>query len=1842
MTEASSRGRRAAALAAIVVGGLSAGPLACSGEDVEPVRVADGGGAASAALDSPRAAQLVVDTQARFVLADEGIAALGASDATAFRDDGARLVPVLGERASARRTATVALPKRSVEPMSIRDDDSGATIDVVLEDADDVGAETADGFAVYPAALASRVAGGDVIHRVRADGVEDYVTIERAPARAELAYRVTLGEGVAGLRLVENTLELVDESNAPRLRMNPPWLAGAGGLRHDARIEVDGCAVDADPAAPWDRPVTPPGARTCRVTVRWSAGVEYPALLDPAWTTVYNATPRRAYQAAARVGTTGQVLVAGGRTGSGGITNAYLYDSATKTTAVTAAMPAGRWWHAAASAGASAVHVCGGCSDATTASNACYQYSGGAWSTLASMATARANFTLIGNGAPRYAIGGQSSCGASPSYLSSAERYEGTTWTALPAMNTTRAGHEARVLRGATVAFPREILIAGGRNTSALNSARILRQTASASWEWVNAPNMSAAREQIAMAAYPSTVTGENRIFVYGSGSAETYERGASAWAAHPGPPSTIQFPRAGSLFSSGVFQGILVTGDDGECCTEPACTKWGGMRAAVFRPSTNGWLTATAPGECHRFGAYAEIGGTLVIDGGQSMSIAKTLMEVFELQPGGSPCSLSAPGSCLSSLCPGGYCCSASCTGSGKTCTSTGACTCASGFSSCGTLTSSNNCCHDTTQYCSVTAAPGTCSPKKPPGEACSSSVQCESNLCLGGYCCSGACSGTGKVCNTTGACVCDSSYQTCGTDCCDPAAQYCAGTSCAAKKAGGATCSAAVECSSGVCLGGRCCSGACSGAGKTCSSTGACVCVSDPAHAACGALTSTSNCCNTSTQYCADPTTSSCSAKKGAGVACSGDGECTSGQCLGGFCCSAACSGSGKTCASGSGACQCASGHTACGTVTQTSNCCSSSQYCSDPTAHTCSAKKAAGASCGSGLECGSGLCLGGFCCSGACSGNGKSCASGSGACQCAAGYDACGTLTPTSNCCNDGNQYCADPTTSTCAGAQSAGTACSSGIQCASGACLGGFCCASGCTGAGKACAFGTGVCQCEQGYIACGPLTTTSNCCSGAQYCSDPANSTCANPLADGSACTSSAQCASGHCVDGYCCNDACTGLCRACSAAKKGAGSNGVCGNVSGGADPDNECADEGAASCKQNGVCNGAGACQLYATGTQCKSPACAGGSQTTSACDGIGNCVDTPQACSPYQCDTTGLCLSACTSNGHCAPTHYCSAATCVPKKANGETCTGGDGSQCASGNCVDGACCDLPCTGSCQACSAAKKGSGADGSCGPIAAGTDPDSECADQGAASCNQDGQCDGAGACRTYASGTTCLPTACQNGVVETSTCAGVGNCNTVASSCGGYACNASGTACLGSCVNDAGCIGSGAVPHYCAGGSCEVKKELGDTCAGANQCKSGFCADGMCCNAACTSTCQACAAALKQGGVDGECGPAKDGLDPHDDCAATPATGCGTDGNCDGTGKCRLHPIGVSCGASSCDGNNVKGKICSGDGVCIDSTAAGQSCAPYLCQSGSCATSCQTDNECLGDTWCNAGLCDPKRLPGEVCTAAKMCKSGFCVDGVCCDTECTGQCEACDLGGSEGSCGPVPAGGVPHGNRPKCDAVDGACSGACNGAFTAKCVFPGAETTCGGTKCEGSVYTPYQCDGEGVCKAGAPQDCGAYACDTVSALCRSSCTVNSHCAPGAECNLALGQCGIVGASCKDAFTVVAPGGTETSCAPYKCTAGICRTDCDTDNDCQSSHHCSDKKCVATSGSGGSGGGAAGSGATPGGGKVESDSGCGCRTAGSHGPARAAWPFALMAMGLLLRRRRARRLEEARS
>src|SRR5262249_54776274 len=151
-----------------------------------------------------------------------------------------------------------------------------------------------------------------------------------------------------------------------------------------------------------------------------------------------------------------------------------------------------------------------------------------------------------------------------------------------------------------------------------------------------------------------------------------------------------------------------------------------------------------------------------------------------------------------------------------------------------------------------------------------------------------------------------------------------------------------------------------------------------------------------------------------------------------------------------------------------------------------------------------------------------------------------------------------------------------------------------------------------------------------------------------------------------------------------------------------------------------------------------CAVPSCSSGTLTTPTCNGLGVCQPHPTSCSPYVCAAGGnACATSCANDAGCIASYHCrlSDSTCQPDFANGQVFIAA--SQCTSGNCVDGFCCDSPCGGVCQACAAAKT-AGANGACGPIKGGTDPDNECTADAASTCQHNGFCDGAGACQLYA------------------------------------------------------------------------------------------------------------------------------------------------------------------------------------------------------------------------------------------------------------------------------------------------------------------------------------------------------------------------------------------------------------------------------------------------------------------------------------------------------------------------
>jgi hypothetical protein len=440
-----------------------------------------------------------------------------------------------------------------------------------------------------------------------------------------------------------------------------------------------------------------------------------------------------------------------------------------------------------------------------------------------------------------------------------------------------------------------------------------------------------------------------------------------------------------------------------------------------------------------------------------------------------------------------------------------------------------------------------------------------------------------------------------------------------------------------------------------------------------------------------------------------------------------------------------------------------------------------------------------------------------------------------------CNQTSHTCATPTcTDTikngaetdkdCGGAlcDGQGKTCADGLKCSVNAdCTHGYCKAGVCTmptcGDGVKNGNETDI-DCGGGPFAgnpaCSKCAVTKGCAANADCQTNVCNGGTCDFIPQGQLCTQNAFCASNACVDGVCCNNACTGTCQACTAAKKGSGSDGVCGPIKVGTDPDNECNATPASTCGNNGSCDGAGACQKWAMGTTCVAATCANATTLNNAqtCDGAGTCsLATTTSCGNYTCKT-GACLTTCATDTDCAPTAFCNAGACVPKLTNAATCTGPN--QCASGNCVDGVCCGSACTPTCQSCAV----SGSLGTCTNIPFGMQDTFP-----ANACTGNGACNGAGTCLLNNGSTCSASSQCLTGFCVDGVC-----CNTA---CNGtcQSCNINGS--QGTCSNvpfgalDQGTCSSGG--HACDGnGLCLLTTN--QPCQMGSQCLSGICQNGKC------------------------------------------------------------------------------------------------------------------------------------------------------------------------------------------------------------------------------------------------------------------------------------------------------------------------------------------------------------------------------------------------------------------------
>ena len=1144
--------------------------------------------------------------------------------------------------------------------------------------------------------------------------------------------------------------------------------------------------------------------------------------------------------------------------------------------------------------------------------------------------------------------------------------------------------------------------------------------------------------------------------------------------------------------------------------------------------------------------------------------------------------------------------------------------------------------------------------------------------------------CNGTGDCVNTPSqfcvAYVCNEAGTACLESCSDDAdcqsIFYCLGNACTPKKDNGETCIAANECLSDQCVDGYCCDTSCANGCEACNvagSVGTCTFHSlntDPEDDCplCQSCSGNSNIC-LAVAAGQDPV-NDCSAE--AESSCDQDGTCDGAGacrlwvpgtvCLDQYCTIATlhlddtCDGDGVCDDGGTSSCEpyiCAVDELVCRDDCEEQEDCFIGYWCN--VNNVCEPKKHLGEECVDTFECASSFCVDGVCCNEACDGGCSACdeEGEEGFCsfypndtdpedEC----ELCGVCNGNGGCKaaapgTDPKSECAEESMASC------------GLN---GTCDGSYACAlwndlticldQSCTGIFKDPAHfcdGLGTCVnpddvdcvpyiCNEDGTDCLFTCAAQSDCQPLYYCE---GQICLDKKETGETCTDAFECLSDLCVDGYCCETACDGSCENCGLA----GTEGTCTGYDLASDPEDECGlckmcDGNSAcipvlvgddpfghctlndqsTCMDDGTCDGAGACRLWIEGTVCLEQYCQDAIEyAPDLCNGSGLCLDKGfTECEPYVCDGEAIsCRDHCTLQEHCYQDYYCDGNDCLPKKDNGETCN--DEFECLSDECVDGYCCDTSCEAGCHSC--ALDGTigtctvvpantdpedecvlcevcDGDVTCVPVVAGDDPEDDCEQDPVATCDEDGTCDGASACRLWIPDSICIPQFCSNGVEHSNDlCDGIGECLDQGTSvCTPYVCDDAAVDCLEMCTETDDCVGT----HWCDAPNCVLKKVIGSPCNADVECASDYCVDGVCCNNQCDGACENCNIA-GQGGIcsfhgnmtdpeddcgtcklcngGGACNPTLAGFDSKDDCQYFSSSTCQLNGYCDGLGECDYWDETTICGVQACTGSTLSNTdYCDGEGMCL--VAGTESCCPYTCGNGTdaCRNSCSSDDHCCVGNYCHGASCVEKKADGGACANDNECDSGFCVDGYCCNEACDGDCRSCSSAGNEGTCTNYNANADPEYECGLCRVCNGAggckssiigtdvknqcpqsleqscgLNGTCDGAGA--CDFWNTATVCVEQVCNGSTLSNADmCDGWGSCEDNGDDSCCPYACNAAGAACRTGCSQDFHCCTDSYCN---------SGSCEQR-----KGQGETCDAHNQCLTGFCVDGYCCDGPCQ--------------------------------------------------------------------------------
>lgn len=649
------------------------------------------------------------------------VAACSASPRTSGTSAAARVarLAALGVGPASSHAAAT-FPARAPGPIALASEDGLVSTTVSIRGARDVAAVDVGGVRLFRAARD----GADVALVPREDGFEDFVFFDTRQGEDEIVYDIDVTH-VAGLRLVDGTLELLDRGGAPRLRMVRPYLFDATGRRVAATTRVDGCAVDTSAALPWDRPVTAPGAPRCVVRVGWDGAVDYPVVVDPQWQAT-SSMPSPRYDHASAVLPNGRVLVVSGfyepngGMGRGADGRAYAYDPATRTWADASAIPNGRQDFAISPLPSGKLLVLGGTGGENPMSRPeIYDPTTGLFARAmdAIPSAPELTLTLLGNG--KVLVAG----GSDGTPTAGAHLYDAATQTLVDAgptgtMGAARAGHSATRLASG------KVLIAGGDGPGGPLASAEIYDPATNTFAPTAAP-MANPR-----ARHAAALLRDGRVALAGGGTqtTEIYD------------PATNRFSAAGSLSSprSRLRAAVLESGHvlfaGGEVLGAPVAD------VDVLAPET-GAVAPQPPLVFPRTRFTLErIGPTSVVAiGGKAPTAISVLVpEIWTPLVQGTDCAVGDD--CRTGSCQKGFCCATACTGPCKACSATtGACSAITNADDPSTCTGETTC-----------DAVGAC--KKKNGKACAGPTECASGACVDGFCCERSCGGQCEACDVTG----------------------------------------------------------------------------------------------------------------------------------------------------------------------------------------------------------------------------------------------------------------------------------------------------------------------------------------------------------------------------------------------------------------------------------------------------------------------------------------------------------------------------------------------------------------------------------------------------------------------------------------------------------------------------------------------------------------------------------------------------------------------------------------------------------------------------------------------------------------------------------------------------------------------------------------------------------------------------------------------------------------------------------------------------------------------------------------------------------------------------------